>query len=52
MILALDPGSVKTGVAVVYKNGSLARKKVIQTEDFEKEVQGVLDAYDLSLIHI
>ena len=38
MILALDPGSVKTGVAVVYKNGSLARKKVIQTEDFEKEV--------------
>ena len=35
MILALDPGSVKTGVAVVYKNGSLARKKVIQTEDFE-----------------
>lgn len=42
MILALDPGSVKTGVAVVYKNGSLARKKVIQTEDFEKEVQGFL----------
>ena len=50
MILALDPGSVKTGVAVVYKNGSLARKKVIQTEDFEKEVQGVLDAYDIGLI--
>ena len=50
MILALDPGSVKTGVAVVYKNGSLARKKVIQTEDFEKEVQGVLDAYDIGVI--
>ena len=50
MILALDPGSVKTGVAVVYKNGSLARKKVIQTEDFEKEVQEILDAYDIGVI--
>ena len=38
MILALDPGSVKTGVAVVHKDGSLAWKKVIQTEDFEKEI--------------
>ena len=50
MILALDPGSVKTGVAVVHKDGSLAWKKVIQTEDFEKEMQGVLDAYDIGVI--
>ena len=50
MILALDPGSVKTGVAVVHKNGILAWKKVIQTEDFEKEIQEILDAYDIGVI--
>lgn len=25
-------------------------EKVIQTEDFEKEMQGVLDAYDIGVI--
>lgn len=50
MILALDPGSVKAGVAVVHKNGILAWKKVIQTEDFEKEIQEIFDAYDIGVI--
>lgn len=50
MILALDPGSVKTGMAIVYKNGSLAWKKVIQTKDFEKEMQEILAIYNVGVI--
>lgn len=49
MILALDPGSVKPVWLLSIKWES-RKEKVIQTEDFEKEVQGVLDAYDIGVI--
>lgn len=42
MILAADPGSEKTGMAVVEEDGSLVIKKVIRTKEFEKEAEDLL----------
>lgn len=35
MILAIDPGSEKTGIALVNEDGSLAKKEIIPTRDLE-----------------
>lgn len=40
MILALDPGSVKTGVAVVHKDGSLAWKKLSKQKILKRNAGG------------
>lgn len=50
MILAVDPGSIKSGMAIVCEDGSLVWKKVIRTEDFEKEIQELLDKYTVSVV--
>ena len=42
MILAADPGSEKTGMAVVEEDGSLVIKKVIRTKECEKEAEELL----------
>ena len=43
MILAVDPGSVKTGIAVLTENGDLAEKHIISTEDLLSYVQTYYD---------
>lgn len=48
MILAADPGSEKTGMAVVEEDGSLVEKKVIRTKEFEKEAEDLLSSYPVS----
>lgn len=35
MILAIDPGSEKTGIALVNEDGSLGKKDIIPTKDLE-----------------
>lgn len=42
MIIAIDPGSVKTGVAAIDDSGRLLWKKIIKTERFESEMAAVL----------
>ena len=39
MILSIDPGSEKTGIAVVKKDGNLVMKKIIKTERLEEEIK-------------
>lgn len=48
MILAADPGSEKTGMAVVEEDGSLVIKKVIRTKEFEKEAEDLLSGHPVS----
>ena len=48
MILAADPGSEKTGMAVVEEDGSLVIKKVIRTKEFEKEAEDLLSSHPVS----
>lgn len=43
MIFAMDPGSEKTGIALVEEDGSLCRKAVVPTADLEKHVAEYLD---------
>ena len=40
MIAAIEPGSEKTGVAVLGGDGSLAEKKIIPTGDLEAYLTG------------
>ena len=42
MILALDPGSVKTGVAVVHKMGVSHGKKLSKQKILKKKCRGFL----------
>ena len=42
MILAMDPGKDKTGVALVSEDGSLVDKKVAKTAIFEQELTDFL----------
>ncbi len=46
MIIAIDPGKDKTGCAIVEDDGSLVGKKVIRTEDYEKEITGFIIRHD------
>lgn len=50
MILSIDPGSEKTGVAVVKKDGNLVFKKIIKTEELELELQKIFEFYNLETI--
>jgi len=47
MILAADPGSEKTGLAVVEEDGSLVWKEVIPTTQFEEKIKSALASYRL-----
>ena len=52
MILAIDPGSVKTGVALVHEDGELKEKRIIPTQSLLQYVQGlVTKAWGISLSH-
>ena len=43
MIFAMDPGSEKTGIALVEDDGTLHRKAVVPTADLQKSVGEYLD---------
>ena len=42
MIFAIDPGSEKTGTALVNEDGTLFKKKIIPTDTLEDVVQALL----------
>lgn len=44
MILAIDPGSVKTGVALVHEDGELKEKRIIPTQSLLQYVQECYDS--------
>lgn len=48
MILAIDPGKDKTGIALVQEDGSLERKQVVHTVHFEEELMNFLDGKSFS----
>jgi RNase H-fold protein (predicted Holliday junction resolvase) len=50
MILAIDPGSEKTGIAVVHDDGSLAVKSIIPTMDLRTSVERLYEQYNFSHI--
>lgn len=47
MILAMDPGTVKSGLAVVEEDGALIMKAIIPTNRLEKEIGIVIEKYDI-----
>ena len=50
MILAMDPGSAKTGMAILYADGRLQWKGIIPSRDVEKELAAALSMYDLTAV--
>ena len=50
MIAAIDPGSEKTGLAVLKEDGVLLIKTIIRTSALETEITDILDHYDIKTI--
>ena len=50
MIAAIDPGSEKTGLAVLKEDGVLLIKTIIRTSALETEITDMLDHYDIKTI--
>lgn len=50
MIAAIDPGSEKTGVAVLHEDGRLAEKQIIATDTLEAYLTAAYDKYAISHI--
>lgn len=50
MILAIDPGSDKTGMAVLYEDGRLQWKGIVPSPDVEKEAAAALRQYHVSAV--
>ncbi len=48
LICAIDPGKDKTGVALVFADGTLEMKKIVATVDYEKEMKTILAGRHLS----
>lgn len=44
-ILAVDPGSEKTGVAIVTPSGTMVCRKIIMTKQFNGEIERILTEY-------
>ena len=50
MIAAVDPGTEKTGIAVLKENGRLMMKEIISTVNLERPILNILEEYDISVI--
>ncbi len=48
IICAIDPGKDKTGVALVFADGTLDMKKIVATKDYETEMKKILAGRHLS----
>ena len=46
MIFAIDPGSEKTGTALVNEDGTLFKKKIIPTDTLEDMVGRIMSVYN------
>ena len=46
MIFAIDPGSEKTGMALVNEDGTLFKKKIIPTDTLEDVVDRIMSVYN------
>lgn len=51
MIFAIDPGSEKTGTAVVNDDGSLVTKAIVPTPDLLSYVEEIYGKYPFSYRH-
>ena len=47
LLCAIDPGRDKTGVALVHMDGTLEKKSIVRTADYEKELAQLLAGKDL-----
>lgn len=47
LLCAIDPGRDKTGVALVHPDGTLEKKCIVRTADYEKELAHLLIGQDL-----
>lgn len=52
MILAADPGSVKTGLAVLREDGTLIWKGIIPTGELEHTLKEIMSAYIIDVFVI
>lgn len=52
MILAADPGSVKTGLAVLQEDGTLIWKGIISTGELEHTLKEIMSAYIIDIFVI
>ena len=50
MILAIDPGSEKTGVAIVRRDESLVCKAILDTKRLAEELTPYFAKYDISVV--
>ncbi|MCK8816340.1 pre-16S rRNA-processing nuclease YqgF [Natroniella sulfidigena] len=50
MILAIDPGRGKCGIAVVDSDLAVAYQKVISTEDVVEEISKLMDSYQIEQV--
>ena len=50
MILAIDPGSQKTGMALVREDGSLFRKAVVPTEELGAHILRAMDGNEVRAV--
>ena len=50
MILAIDPGSVKTGTAIVREDAEPVHKEIVLTKDLESFCQTVFQRYPITQI--
>ena len=47
LLCAIDPGRDKTGVALVHTDGTLEKKCIVRTADYEQELAQLLAGKDL-----
>ena len=47
LLCSIDPGRDKTGVALVHTDGTLEKKSIVRTADYEKELTQLLAGKDL-----
>ena len=52
MLLAIDPGSSKCGLAVVSDGGAVAEKRIISSLSVEQEVASLFSAYPIDRVVI
>ena len=47
LLCAIDPGRDKTGVALVHADGTLEKKGIVRTVDYEKELARLLTGEEI-----
>lgn len=50
IVLSIDPGNFKCGIAVVEENRKVHLKKIIETEKLKDEIKNILEKYNINLV--